>query len=152
MNKQTNYLRKLLPAALLITAVAPANAFCPVNFFPDPLFRPSFVSSQASIDAALTAFNARTRVSIQKNSDVVTAAIGVLTAQKALAATQIGKAIENNTQVQAQAQQSVETAKKLKEIEEEFGRVRKVMSLAGSSPNGKKLRRLRKTPKKPLLK
>ena len=85
MNKQTNYLRKLLPAALLITAVAPANAFCPVNFFPDPLFRPSFVSSQASIDAALTAFNARTRVSIQKNSDVVTAAIGVLTAQKALA-------------------------------------------------------------------
>lgn len=121
MNKQTNYLRKLLPAALLITAVAPANAFCPINFFPDPLFRPSFVSSQASIDAALTAFNARTRVSIQKNSDVVTAAIGVLTAQKALAASQIGKAIENNTQVQAQAQQSVETAKKLKEIEEEFG-------------------------------
>ena len=108
MNKQTNYLRKLLPAALLITAVAPANAFCPVNFFPDPLFRPSFVSSQASIDAALTAFNARTRVSIQKNSDVVTAAIGVLTAQKALAASQIGKAIENNTQVQAQAQQHVD--------------------------------------------
>lgn len=120
-NNSPSLLKKLVPMALLGLAAVPASAYCPVNYFPAPLFSPSFATSQASIDAALQAFNTRTQLSIKKNSDTITAAVGVLTAQKALAANQIGKAIENNTQVQSQAEQAVATAKKLKEAEEQMG-------------------------------
>lgn len=114
--------RKLGLVAISIASLISTSAIaveCPT--IPTTPLKPPFVATQAAIDSALLAMQTKVNLDIKKQSDVVTAAVGVLTAQKAMAATQIGKAVENNTQIQSQAEQAVEMESKAREAQEQFG-------------------------------
>lgn len=101
-----------------------ANAGCPVITSKPPikmLFTPSFKVSETAIGTSLTAMETAVDQSLKAQTSAISNAISVLTAQKAMSATQTGAAIAQNTQVQVAAEQADDTAEKVKDIMSDYG-------------------------------
>lgn len=103
------------------TSHALFGATCPINYSPKPSLQPSFNEAERKIKRALSSLKSTTSSNLDKQSDVVVASINVLTAQKALSATQIGKAVEDNNHTQAQAEHAKRTQERIRQVEEDYG-------------------------------
>lgn len=86
-----------------------------------PNFVPAFNQTQSEISKALKTMDAQSKASLNNQGDALTNSINVLTTQKAVSAAQLGKAIQNNTQVQVAAEQAMEAQQKVKEKLDEYG-------------------------------
>lgn len=78
-------------------------------------------TSKNDIKTALKTMDAQSKASLSNQGDALTNSINVLTTQKAISASQLGKAIQNNTQVQVAAEQAIETQQRVKDKLEEYG-------------------------------
>lgn len=82
---------------------------------------PYFTASQKDIQLALRDFDSVTSQNLKFQKSAIINAINTLTAQKALGAAETSAALEKNAQVQAAAEQAIDTAKRVKDAYSDYG-------------------------------
>lgn len=120
-------LRKNLCKAVLGTTIGvlgmnAATAACIIDSStPKTVLAPQIKASERAILTALTQMDTTVGEALDYQTGVVVEGLRTLTAQKALTAQSVGKAVKDNTQLQTAAIQSVETNRKVKEVMDDYG-------------------------------
>lgn len=107
-----------------VSAMQSAQAFCYIDHNPsviDTTLKPSFEMVRKGVDSSMKALDKQVEKALGQQTDAITAALTVLAKQKAMTATQVTKAYEENTKIEIAAREAAESAEKQKEILEEYG-------------------------------
>ena len=112
------------PLAIVIATSlsAEAMASCVIDsVHPATAFTGDFAQSQATLSAALNAMDLGVNKALELQTAVVSTAVNTLTSQKAVGTVQLSKAIKDNTQLEATAEQQIAQNERVKKALRDYG-------------------------------